>query len=149
MSYFKTLKTAKATAGTTANSTRATVSLMDTITGRTSSDVTIAQRMGALLLFATVAWSVYVNIGSFGAFLVMYSETFVTHGLDLSGEALVSSFVLGLAAIPLFVLGVILRRGAPGGSALKWGLAGLVTSVLSALAWLVVVIMIAIWVGLF
>jgi len=148
MKYFKSFKATKATAGTTETSTRMMKAAKDVTLDHSNDEASIVQKLGALLLFATAAWSIYVNIDSFGTFLVMFNEMFVTHSKVLSGDYLVASFVLGFGAVPLFVLGVLLRRGASGGSALKWGVIGLLTSVLAAIFWLVVIIMISVGIAL-
>jgi len=144
MNYFKAFKTAKATAGTTDAPAGMIKTVKDTVLDRSQDETTFLQKMGALLLFATAAWSIYVNIDSFNTFLVMFNEMFVTHSKVLAGDYLVASFVLGFGAVPLFALGAILRKGASGGSALKWGVIGLLTSVLAAIFWLAVIIMISV-----
>ncbi|MCL2746038.1 MAG: hypothetical protein FWE48_02950 [Coriobacteriia bacterium] len=153
MNYLKNFKTVKAAAGTAEASAEMTRTAKDAAAGRAKEnrvkgETSIIQKLGALFLFTTAAWSLYVNIDSFGTFLVMFNEMFITHTKVLSGDYLTASFILGFGAVPLFVLGVLLRLGAPGGSALKWGVIGLLTSVLTAIFWLVVIILMSIGVAL-
>ncbi|MCL2403798.1 MAG: hypothetical protein FWC86_06205 [Coriobacteriia bacterium] len=143
MGNLKLFKTAKATAGIGESS-------VGTAAANYSGDgdTTIAQKLGIFFLYATAAWSVMVNIDSFGTFLVMFNEMFITHQKVMAGYYLIDSFILGFGAVPLFVLGVLLRKGAPYGKALTWGSIGLITSILAAIAWLVVIILISVVIGL-
>jgi PPE-repeat protein len=102
----------------------------------------LGQRIGAIFLWATLAWSVYVNTSAFFTFLSMLSDMTQGSCTNATAAQLAGSFGLGLIAIPIFLIGVIMNKGTEGG-ALKWGVIGLVTSVFSALGWYILVMVIA------
>ena len=109
-------------------------------------ELTLIQRVGTLLMFATLAWSIYVNVGALATFFVMLGDMIAGSCNTSTAQYLANSFIWGLGSIPIFVAAVILRSGIPyakRGSATKWGIVGLLTSVLSAPFWYVAVIVAA------
>ena len=104
------------------------------------SNVTIVQYLGTLLLVATIAWSIYANIDNLGTFRVMYEELILTGSNYKGGKMFANSFVVGLGAIPLYVFGLIFRRGSAPNKIVPWATAAMLISVLAFLFWFIVII---------
>ena len=114
------------------------------VNSEANDDISIMQKVGMGFLFATFAWSIYVNIVAFGVFLVMLADMAAGACSSATAAKLANVFVLGFLAIPLFVVGLILRKGARG-SALRWGVIGLLASLFSGFFWYILVMIAAVF----
>ena len=109
-------------------------------TAQPENGTTIVQYLGTLLLFVTIAWSIYANIDNLGTFRVMYEELIINGSNYKGGKMFANSFVVGLGAIPFYVFGLIFRRGAPPNRVVPWATIALFVSVLAFLFWFIVII---------
>lgn len=103
--------------------------------------------VGVFFLYATIAFGAFMQVHAFNTFLVMFNDMIIVGRNITANQYLASSFALGFAAVPLYVMGILLR-GWSSKRAFKWGTIAVFASVLAAIVWLVVIILMSVAVAL-
>jgi len=149
MKNFKTNINAISSNAAVAEATTATVGTTATAApaDRSINGLAIAQTVGVFFLYATVAYSAFMQVHAFNTFLVMFNDMMIVGRNVVANQYLASSFALGFGAVPLYVAGLLLR-GWTSKTALKWGTVAVFASVLAAIVWLVVIILMSVAVAL-